>query len=296
MELKQLEHFVAVAETHSFTRAAEQLGMSQPGLSASIQALERGVGAELLERTTRRVLVTPAGEALLHSAQLVLGELATARRRVAGVVGLQTGQLALGVVQTFSSVDVPAALAALHQRHPGIRISLHEAPTADLLRGVGLGELDLAFAALDGTRLPEGLVTVQSYSEEIVIVVGADHRLARRSRASLASLAEETFIEFQAGQGLQTVIEGVCAQAGLHRRIGCAVSDMDQVLSLVAHGLGLALVPAPVARNSGLPHVAVSPRPPSRTLALVTRSGSSSNPAARALLDILSEQSAPPNG
>lgn len=291
MELKQLEHFVAVAETHSFTRAAEQLGMSQPGLSASIQALERGVGAELLERTTRRVLVTPAGDALLHSAQLVLGELATARRRIAGVVGLQTGQLALGVVQTFTSIDVPAALAALHRRHPGIQISLREAPTADLLRGVELGDLDLAFAALDGTRLPDGLTASRSYSEEIAIVVGAGHRLARRSRVSLASLSEETFIEFQAGQGLQTVIERVCDAAGLRRRVGFAVSSMDEVLSLVAHRLGVALVPEPLARRSGLPTIAVSPRPPSRPVALVTRTGLLSNPAARALLDILS---APP--
>lgn len=293
MELKQLEHFVAVAETHSFTRAAEQLRISQPGLSASIQALERAVGAELLERTTRRVLVTSAGEALLPSAQLVLGEVAAARRRIAGVGGLLAGQLAVGVVQTFSSVDVPAALAAVHRRHPGIQLTLHEAPTAELLRRVGLGELDLAFTALDGTRLPDGLAIIQSYSEDIVIVVGAAHRLAGRSRASLASLSEETFIEFRAGQGLQTVIDGICAVAGLHRRIGCAVSDMDQVLSLVAHGLGVALVPEPVARNSGLPQIAISPRRPSRTLALVTRSGPVSNPAARALLDILPVQGAP---
>ncbi|MGN6413911.1 LysR family transcriptional regulator [Flexivirga sp.] len=288
MELKQLTHFVAVAETHSFTVAAQRLRISQPGLSSSIQALERDVGAVLLERTTRRVLLTPAGAALLDSARLILGEIATARRRIAGAAGLTTGQLAVGMVQTFSSVDVPAALAGLHRRHPGIQLTLREAPTADLLRAVLRGELDLAFAALDGTRLPDGLTVRRSYTERIVVVVGEQHRLAGRSRVRLADLAEETFIEFRAGQGLQTVIENVCADAGLHRRIGCAVSDMDQVLSLVGHGLGVALVPAPLADRSGLPAISVAPRAPSRTLALVTRTTPSGNPAARALLEILS--------
>lgn len=287
MELRQLEHFVAVAETHSFTRAAERLRISQPGLSASIRALERDLGTPLLERTTRRVVVTPAGTVLLESARRALEEFESVRRRLDDIAGLTAGSLALGVVQTFTSVDVPALLADVCRRHTGIQVTLREAPTAELLRSVQAGELDMAFVALDDTGLPDGLVAARSYPEKIVVIVGRDHPLAGRTRIRLESLRDETFIDFRAGQGLQTVIEDVCAAAGLRRRIGFAVSDMGQVLSLVSHGLGVALVPEPVARSSGLPLLGISPRPPARTLALVTRSTPLANPAARELLDLV---------
>ncbi|WP_446664514.1 LysR family transcriptional regulator [Flexivirga sp. B27] len=291
MELRQLEHFAAVAETHSFTRAAERLRISQPGLSASIRSLERDLGTALLERTTRRTILTPAGAALLGSARRVLDEVDAVRRRLADIAGLSAGSLALGVVQTFTSVDVPALLAELSRRHPGIQVTLREEPTAELLRSVLAGDLDLAFAALDNTPLPDGLMVARSYPEKIVVITGHDHPLAGRTRVRLESLGAERFIDFRAGQGLQTVIDDVCAAAGLHRRIGFAVSDMEQVLSLVSHGLGVALVPEPLARNSGLPVIAISPHPPARTLALVSRAAPPANPAARELLDLV-----PPTG
>ncbi len=289
MDLRQLEHFVVVAQERSFTRAAGRLGISQPGLSASVQALERDAGVPLLERTTRQVLVTPAGRTMLESAQRILGEVATARRRLAGLAGLETGSLALGVVQTFTTIDVPDLLAALHHRHPGVQVTLREAPTADLLTMVRGGELDLAFVALDATPLADGLEQVRAYRESIVAIVDASHRLAGRSRIRLADLADEVFVDFQAGQGLQTVIEKVCAEAGLKRTIGFGVGQMDQVLSLVAHGLGVALVPEPIARTSGLPMIRLSPHPPKRRLALVSRAQEPHNPAARELISLLPE-------
>ncbi len=287
MDLRQFEHFVVVAQERSFTRAAARLGISQPGLSASVQALEGDAGMPLLERTTRQVLITPAGQAMLESAQRILGEVATARRRLAGLAGLESGRLAVGVVQTFTTVDLPDVLAALHRRHPGVQVTLREAPTADLLVMVRGGDLDLAFVALDATPLPEGMRQVRGYHESIVVIVGEAHRLARRSRIRLADLAGEVFVDFQAGQGLQTVIEQVCADAGLKRTIGFGVGQMDQVVSLVGHGLGVALVPEPIAEASGLPTIRLSPHPPKRRLALVSRAQESANPAVQELISRL---------
>ncbi len=287
MDVKQLAHFAAVAEERSFTRAAGMLGISQPGLSASVRALERDIGMALLERTTRQVVVTSAGRVLWESAQLILDEIARAQRRLDALAGMESGSLGLGVVQTFTSVDLPAVLADLHRHHPGIQVTLREAPTADLLHMVRVGELDLAFVALDDRPPPGGLDIVRRYAEEIMVVVGAGHRLAGRTRVRLDGLAREVFVDFQAGQGLQTVIEGVCERAGLDRTIGFGVEQIDRVVALVGHGLGVALVPEPIARGCGLPVIRVSPRPPTRDLALVARSGNLTNPAADAFVSLL---------
>lgn len=287
MDLRQLEHAIAVAEERSFTRAAERSFISQPGLSASIRALESDVGTPLFERTTRRVLVTPAGSRLVESAYRILGEVADVRRELAEVAGLATGTLAVGVVQTFRAVDVPAALARLHGDHPGVEVTLREAPTADLLRDVQAGDLDAAFVALDARPLPGTLTALRTFVEPLCLVAAPSHRLATRTTVALRSLREEVFVDFQAGQGLQTVVEAVCAAAGLARRIGFRVSQMDRVLSLVAHGLGVAIVPAAIAESSGLARIDIVPRAPTRELALVSRSREPRNPAARALVEIV---------
>lgn len=287
MDVKQLEHLLVVAEERSFTRAAGRLGISQPGLSASVRSLERDAGMPLLERTTRQVLVTPAGEILLESARHIVDEIARVRRRLDSVAGLDSGRLALGVVQTFTSVDLPGVLAELHRRHPGIQVTLREEPTADLLAMVRGGDLDMAFVALDDRPLIEGLEDVRRYAEEITVIVGRDHRLAGRTRIRLSDLADEVFVDFQAGQGLQTVIEGVCAKAGLDRTIGFGVEQIDRVIALVGHGLGVALVPDPIARASDLPVIRLSPRPPKRDLALVARAQGPGNPAAQEFLSLL---------
>lgn len=289
MDLRQLEHAVAVAEEGSFTRAAARLAISQPGLSASVRALERDVGAVLFERTTRQVLVTPAGTQLVNAARHILGEVADARRSVADVAGLSSGELAVGVVQTFSAVDVPAVLARFHRRHPDVAVTLREAPTEDLLSAVRVGGLDIAFVALDATPLPGTLVAVRTYVEPLSLLAARSHPLAGRRSVRLAALGGQVFVDFQAGQGLQTVVEAVCSDAGLDRRIGFRVSQMDQVLALVGHDLGVAIVPTPVAERSRLARIEIAPRPPTRRLALVARSVLPRNPAARELLSFLGE-------
>lgn len=294
MDLRQLEHAVAVAQERSFTRAAERLGMSQPGLSASVRALERDVGAQLFERTTRQVLVTSAGAQLVESALRILGEEADVRRRIGELVGACAGDLAVGVVQTFTALDVPAALARFHADRPQVSVTLREAPTADLLAAVQAGSLDLAFVALDATPLSGNFAAVRSYVEPLSLIAALSHPLAHRSSVRLARLSGEVFVDFHAGQGLQTVVEAVCTGAGLQRRIGFRVSQMDQVLALVGHGLGVAIVPTPIAERSGLACVDLAPDPPTRRLALVSRSGWLTNPAARALLAGLSEHLSTP--
>lgn len=293
MELRQLRHFVAVAEAGQFTQAAVELDISQSGLSASIRALENALHMPLFERSTRSVVLTTAGRALSEHAQRILREVQAAEQAITAVRDVGAGQLALGVVQTFTAVDLPARIAALHTRHPGVEIVLREAPTVDLLAAVEDGELDLAFVALDATPLPERLVALRDYPEMLVLVVGPEHRLAERDAVRLADVAEQPFVDFQAGLGLQTVVEALFRAAGVERRIAFRTSQMEQALSLVRHGLGIAVVPEPVARRSGLPiirlrRVGGDTHPPARRLALVGRTRVPTNPASRVFLELLS--------
>lgn len=136
MELRHLEHFVAVAEEHHFTRAAERLMISQSGLSASVRALEQELGAPLFVRSTRSVELTAAGEALLAEASRALSSVRAAREAVDAVQGLMRGVLTIGTEQCVAGVDLPALLARFRSRHPGVEIRLRQAGSAALVQDI----------------------------------------------------------------------------------------------------------------------------------------------------------------
>lgn len=287
LDLRQLRYLVAVADEASFTRAATHLGISQPGLSSAVQRLEAELGTPLLERTPRQVLPTPAGRELVAAAQSLLAAAREARQRVAAAAHLDAGEVSIGSVQTFTSVDLPALLAELHRGHPGIRISLREDTTSRLLADVVDGGLDLAFVALDADPVPTALQVLHTYEEELVVIPRPGSGLAGRGEVTPAELTGEVFVDFQAGTGLQTVVAALCRDAGVQRRIAFGASQMSMVLSLVGHGLGIAVVPRPVAEGSGLAVIGLGGL--RRRLALVARSGETVNPAARVLLALLPE-------
>ncbi|MDP5181946.1 LysR family transcriptional regulator [Blastococcus sp. BMG 814] len=285
MELRQLEHFVAVAQHLSFTRAAREVHVVQSSLSTSVRQLERELGATLFERTTRKVTLTPAGWTLLPMARRILMDARSARESVATVAGVVSGAVAVGTIQMLTWVDLPAALSRFYRAHPGVEITLREAPVDELLDALLAGDLDLAYIARDSSRLPDAVSVLATRDEELVVIAASGHPLAREHQVHLADLRDEPFVDFQAGTGLQTVVERLCIQASLRRRITFAVTQLELLVSLVRAGLGIAIVPAPVARGSGdLARLSIAPSPPHRTLALVSRTPGPGNPAAVALL------------
>lgn len=154
MELRQLEYFVAVAEERHFTRAAQRMVVSQSGLSASVRALERELGAALFTRTTRSVELTGAGRALLAEATRTLAAARAAGDAVAAVQGLLRGSLSVGTEQCVN-VDVGALLARFRAEHGNVEIRLRQAGSAVMAQDVADGRLDLAFITLPGPP-PEG--------------------------------------------------------------------------------------------------------------------------------------------
>lgn len=284
MELRHLEHFLAVARHLSFTRAAREIPIVQSTLSTSIQALERDLGAPLFERSTRRVALTPAGWALLPVAQRMMLEARTAREAVAAVSGAVRGEVAVGSIQGLTWVDLPAAISRFHDAHPAITFTLREAPVAELLDGVSDGSLDLAYIARDNSRLPEALVELAVRREDLVVIVAATHPLAAAEQVELPALSTEPFIDFRGGAGLQAVVERLCSDAGLSRRISCTVTQLELLVSLVRADLGIAVVPRPLADRAGLPILRIAPGHHHRTVALVARTPAPRNPAALLLV------------
>ncbi len=289
MDSRKLAHFAAVAEVGNFTRAAETLHLSQSGLSASIRALENDLGCALFERTTRSVLLTTAGRLLYQHAPTILRQIADTQSSLDALKDCHAGTFALGVVQTLTVVDLPSVLAQFHRQYERVDVTLTEAPSADLLDAVGNGHLDLAYVALDSSALPQGLVALRSYTERLVLVVGDVHPLAERSAIELTELDEHAFVDFQAGLGLETVVAALFAEAGVDRRVAFRVSEMDLVLDLVRHGLGVSVVPESIAQRDGLRQLLLLPGSPSRRLALIGRTQSPTNPAARAFLRLTAE-------
>jgi DNA-binding transcriptional LysR family regulator len=287
MELRQVEHFLAVAEERHFTRAARRVRLAQSSLSSSIRNLETELGCRLLTRTARSVELTASGRAFLPKAHEIVRAVQQAQRTVVEVGELLTGTLRLGLIQCMTALDVPATLAGFNAAHPGVRIRLRQSVSANLIDAVRSGELDIAFAGLDTGRGLSGLTVVEFDTEEMVVALAPGHPLARRTRLRLADLQAANFIDFMSDSAMTTVIEAECARVGFQRTVTCEVQNIGALLDLVAHGLGVALLPRPVAEERSDQIAVVRLDPPFHRRLGVIAQREPVEPAAAALLEMV---------
>jgi DNA-binding transcriptional LysR family regulator len=248
MELRQLEYFVAVADEANFTRAAATLHVTQPGVSAQIRRLERELGQDLLHRAARTVRLTEAGAAALPYARAALAAAAGVQLAVDQLTGLLRGHLNIGTLTSISSnsLDIPRLLAAFHDKHPGVQVSLTVANSDDLIAALQAGRLDLAFIGHAATP-PPGIGIHILASELLVAVVAHTDALARKTTITLNGLADRALISLPRGTGLRSCLEDACAAAGFRPHIAFEAGDPIVLAQLAAHGLGVAIVPQPVA-------------------------------------------------
>ena len=243
MEIRQLEHFVTVAEEESFTRAARRLNYVQSALSVSIQSLERELGLRLFDRDTRRVALTDAGEALLSAARQTLASVEQTRDVAAELNGVVRGTLRIGIMQSLGFLDVPALLGELHRRHPDVEIQMRPSPggSLDLLEELGRGAIDVAFVSVIDD--PPGVEITELGTEALYLVGARELMPARRRTVELPDLAEATFVDFPAGWGVRSVIDRAFAVAGVSRRVTMEVADVSTYLQLLDARLGVAITP-----------------------------------------------------
>jgi DNA-binding transcriptional LysR family regulator len=297
MELRQLAHFVAVAEELHFTRAAARVHVVQSSLSASIGALERELGDKLFARDNRRVTLTQAGRALLPAARRALAAADEGRDAVAGVRGVLHGHLQVGAIQTLGVVDLAALLANFRRAHPGVAIRLSHDSASELARAAADGVIDIAF--IDGPVDQRKLSRTELGGDHLILAVPAADPLARRAAIRLGdpALRDRDFVDYRADSALRAQIDAACVAAGLARRVSCEAESMQYLTEFVQHGIGVAVLP-PMAIHSVAEHVAAVPIVPPlrREISAVVAATRPRTGAAGALLDLLAGRLVPAVG
>ena len=171
MDLRQLRYLVALAEELNFTRAAANEHIAQPALSQQIRRLEDELGLALVERTTRHVSLTEAGQLLVVRARRILAELEAAASELAAVRGVDIGHVTIGAMHTMGPVDLSLALAIFHDRHPDVGLTVREAASEEMAEMLRIDELDLAFLSVTERVESHGLGLHQLLSEELVVLL-----------------------------------------------------------------------------------------------------------------------------
>jgi DNA-binding transcriptional LysR family regulator len=262
VELRHLRYFRAVGEELHFGRAAERLHIAQPPLSQQIRQLERELGVPLLTRTTRIVELTPAGRAYLQRTVEILDavdEAGTQARRIAAGV---EGRVAIGCVGSATYSLLPRLVRTLGESLPGVEVSVRGEMLAPAqLSAVRAGDIDLALLRppVDG----EGLATETVRRDRLLVALPADHPLAGRDELTVGDLRNDTFVG-HVGHGrsvMSSLVAAVCADAGYTPTIRQEVSETSTLITLVAAGLGVAIVPAPTAALdiAGVTYVPLGP-------------------------------------
>ncbi|WP_327369596.1 hydrogen peroxide-inducible genes activator [Streptomyces sp. NBC_01217] len=276
--LSQLRAFAAVAEYLHFRDAAAAIGMSQPALSGAVSALEEALGVQLIERTTRKVLLSPAGERLAVRARAVLEAVGELMEEAEAVRAPFTGVLRLGVIPTVAPYLLPTVLRLVHERYPELDLQVHEEQTSSLLEGLAAGRLDLLLLAV-----PLGVPQVTElplFDEDFVLVMERDHWLGGRADIPREALRELPLLLLDEGHCLRDQALDICREAG--RTQGAAVTTtaagLSTLVQLVAGGLGVTLLPriavtVETARNDALATGYFADPAPSRRVALGMRTG-----------------------
>jgi DNA-binding transcriptional LysR family regulator len=288
MELRQLRYLVAIAEERSFTRAAAREHIAQPALSQQIRRLENEVGLALVERTTRRVSLTSAGEMLVPRARRVLLEVEAAQAELQALRGVDTGLVRIGAMHTMGPVDLSLALAIFHQRHPGVELTVREQSSEELAEMLRDDELDLAFLSVTERVESHGLGLYQLVSEELVLIMARDHRLGDRRKVRMRELAEEHFVSWREGARLRELLVTAGREAGFEPHLKLASNDSERIRRLVARGLGVAILPRSDAEHPGADVAVASLIQPtlSRDITLAWREGRRLPPAAIEFLEL----------
>jgi LysR family transcriptional regulator, hydrogen peroxide-inducible genes activator len=288
MELHQLRYFVAVAETGSFTRAADRCGVAQPSLSQQIQKLEKQLRQQLFDRLGRGVLLTEAGKTLLGRATSILSSVDETERSLRDGMEPGTGRLAVGAIPTIAPYLLPPVISKFLRRYPGIELHLQEDLTPHLLEALREGEIDLA--VMSSAIVDEHYRVEKMRSESLLVTLPRRHRLARKRKLSLGDLKDERFILLSELHCLGQQVTGYCQQHDFAPRVACRSAQIATMQRLIELGLGISLLPA-LTRDADLSSRRVyrelAEDPPSRPLNAVWHRQRYQSPTARLFLQQL---------
>jgi len=279
MELRHLKYFVAVAEELHFGRAAERVGISQPPFSQQIKSLEEEIGAPLLLRSKRHVELTAAGKVFLLEARKSLAQAEYATQTALRAARGEIGQLTVGFVSSAIYGEFTSVFHLMRARLPGVVLTLHDMTSEEQVKAIKEHKLDVGLV-----RPPvpgaESLSFQIVFREPFVVVLPQNHKLARQKLIDVKDLAQESFLMVPRalGPGFYDQIIQFCAQSGFAPRVALETSSTQTIVSLIAGGLGISLVPHSLQslRRTGVVYRPLKPPVPTTELAVMWRPEDSS--------------------
>lgn len=251
MNLQQLQHFVVLAETGNFHKAAARLHMTQPPLSASIRRLESDLGVVLFSRDARGVKLTAAGVAVLEQARSAMFYLQQVRDVARAITTGEGGCLRVGFIGSATFSFLPRVMSAYSQRFPHVRLELHESTTEKILAAVNERVLDLGLIRYPVYRACDATIEKVEF-DTLMVALPLAHPLAKRNPIPLDALKSEPFVIYSrtAVPNLHAMVIDICQQANFVPHIAQETVQIQTVLSLVESGLGVALVPSSAGRHA----------------------------------------------
>jgi molybdate transport repressor ModE-like protein len=246
LDVRRMRVLREVAARGSFSAAAQALSFTQSAVSQHVAALEREAGTQLVERRRSGVRLTEAGRVLVGHADAILARIESAEEDLAALAGLRGGRLRLMSFQSGGATLAPRAVAAFHERHPGIELSMLEAEPDEAGERLRTGDVDLALVydheSTPGLLAP-GLELCHLLDDRYDAILPAGHELAGRARLSLADLAGEQWVASTSLCGCRQITETMCREAGFEPRVAFEADDTMAAQALVAAGVGVALLP-----------------------------------------------------
>jgi LysR family hydrogen peroxide-inducible transcriptional activator len=285
MELQQLRYFCAIADTGSFSRAAQQTHVSQPSLSQQIRKLEDELGVRLFDRPGRPVQLTELGRAFLPRARAVLRDLEAARSEVVERKTSTSGPISVGVIPTIAPYFLPPILATFSRKYPEARVSVAEEITPLLLERLRAGTMDAAIMALPLQARGHEFQSFPLLVEKLYAVLPKQHTLAKRRAVSLEELQDDPFLLLCDSHCFRETAVAACKRARLNPKIIFESGQFSSILSMVSEGLGVSIVPAmALEKRPGCRYVPLADERAARTIGVVTLYGRSPTRANEAFL------------
>jgi LysR family transcriptional regulator, hydrogen peroxide-inducible genes activator len=283
MEFHQLRYVCAVAETGSFSRAAERCKIAQPSLSQQILKLEEDLGVKLFDRLGRSIRVTEAGRAFLPHARSILEQMEAARSSVADTNGDVRGSVAVGAIPTIAPYLLPRYTAAFAKKYPDAKLRIVEDTTPVLVEGLRDLSIDLAILALPLRHKDLEFFPIRI--EPIFVALPKDHPRAATEPLALKSLRGEPFVMLRDGHCFRDLSIATCTHARITPHIAFETDQFSSVLGMVAAGVGISLVPEmAIDRNAGCRYVGLSDSRATRTVVAAVLRGRSFNRVQRAFM------------
>jgi LysR family hydrogen peroxide-inducible transcriptional activator len=290
VNFRDLRYLVAVADHQHFGRAAAACYVSQPTLSTQIKKLEDYLEVQLVERTSKKVLVTPIGRVVTERARQILAEVDDLVHVARAAGDPMSGELRLGIIPTLGPYLIPHLFPVLRERYPKLRVLLHEERTSGLTQRLQEGALD---AAIMGAPAPdEGLIAQSLFREPFEVAMPADHPLARRREIRRADLDAAPMLLLEEGHCMRDQALDFCSRVGAQQQQDFRATSLETLRQMVASGAGVTLLPAlavdpPGTATDGLVVRRFAGEPPVRELAIYRRRGCAREPVINALADLI---------